>query len=152
MPTKVTLPVEFAEDVKAYWQSSKVGADTWLERAKQQIHAIGGRILSEVYGSDVTGKAAYLLAFELGEDKYKVVWPVLPARGGNAHAARVQAATMLFHDVKGRCVAAKVMGVRGAFLPFLLLPNGQTAGEASSQGLLDMFPQLPSLSSGKGGV
>jgi hypothetical protein len=48
-----------------------------------------------------------MLEFDLGGERYKVVWPVLPTKTGKDRAARVQAATALYHDVKARCVTLK---------------------------------------------
>ena len=129
-----------AEDLN-YWQTSKSSPDTWIDRTKQQIEGISGKVLAEGYGSS-DGRAAYMLAFQLGEEQFKIVWPVLPSRTGKQRAARVQAATMLYRDVKARCVSAQVLGTRNAFFAFLMLPNGQTISQVNTGGLLDALPQL----------
>lgn len=136
----------YAEDMN-YWKSSQSSPDTWIERAKKQIAALpSGKVTGEAFGSS-NGSGAYVLAFEIGADRFKVIWPVLPSRTKNEKAAKVQAATLLFHDVKYRCVIAKVFGVRTAFFNFLLLPDGRTAGEVASP---ELFEQLPRLLSAPG--
>lgn len=129
-----------AEDLN-YWQTSKSSPDTWIDRTKQQIETIGGKVLAEGYGSS-DGRAAYMLAFQLAEEQFKIVWPVLPSRTGNQRAARVQAATMLYRDVKARCVSAQVLGTRNAFFAFLMLPDGQTISQVNTERLLNALPQL----------
>lgn len=130
----------YAEDLN-YWQTSKSSPDTWVDRAKRQIEGIGGTVLAEGYGKQAES-AAYMLAFELGEEQFKIVWPVLPSRTNKHRAARVQAATMLYRDVKARCVSAQVLGTHAAFFAFLMLPNGQTMSQVDVNTLLDVVPQL----------
>jgi hypothetical protein len=136
--------VVYAEDVP-YWKTSQSSADAWLDKTKREITDINGKILAEAFGVDATGKSAFMLAFGIGADQFKLVWPVLPSKTGNSKAAKVQAATMLYHDVKAKVVTAKVMGIRAAFFNYLMLPNGQTASEASSQDFLSLVPQMMSI-------
>lgn len=92
--------------------------DTWTERAIKQIEKLGGKVLTEAFGSEpATGRSAFMIGFEINNDKFKLAWPVLPTKtaGGNERAARIQAATMLYHDVKARCITATVLGSRKAF-------------------------------------
>jgi hypothetical protein len=98
--------------------------------------------LAEGFGSDNSGRAAYMLAFKFSDEHFKAVWPVLPTKGGNERAARIQAVTMLYHDVKARAVAAKVLGIRAAFFSYLLLPDGRTAAEVATPELVDAMPKL----------
>jgi len=120
-----------AEEVN-YWKTSKSSPDAWIDRAKRQIEQLGGVVLAEGFGSEsTTGRSAFMLAFGIGGDRFKITWPVLPSKGGNERAARVQAATMLYHDVKARCISATVLGSRAAFFSFLLLPDGRTTAEIS---------------------
>ena len=142
----------YAEDVN-YWKTSKSSPDTWIDRTKRQIEHLSGQVLMEGFGSEpITGRAAFMLAFEIGGDKFKAVWPVLPSKSGNEKAARIQAATMLYHDVKAKCISAAVLGVRAAFLSFLLLPDGRTTAEMSTpelaQAIPEMFASAPQLSTG----
>lgn len=140
----------YAEDVN-YWQSSQSQPDTWIDRAKREISSVGGKVAAEAFGATADGRAAFMLAFMLGGDSYRIEWPVLPSRTGKDKAAKVQAATMLYHDVKHKCVMAKIRGVRAAFLEYLMLPDGSTAGHAASN--VDSFfatlSSVPRLGSGK---
>lgn len=129
----------YAEEVN-YWQTSRSSADQWIEKAKAEIRGVKGQIIGEAFGADASGKAAFMLHFRLGEDQFKIIFPVLPSKTGKTSAAKIQAATILYHDVKAKCVLAKVLGLRTAFLPFLLLPDGRTASQASNQELV--IPQI----------
>lgn len=136
--------VVYAEDVN-YWRTGVSSPDTWLAKAKAEIKTAGGKSGIELFGNDGAGRAMYVLEFDLGGERYRAKWPVLPSRApgaANERAQRIQAATMLYHDIKAKCVAAKVLGARAAFLPFLLLPDGRTAGEASAPELAQRFPKL----------
>jgi len=44
---------------------------------------------------------------------------------------------MLYHDVKGKCVSATVLGAKPAFFSYLLLPDGRTAIEATMKELTE---------------
>jgi len=138
----------YAEDLN-YWKSGTSSPDTWITKVKAELRAAGGRIITEFFGADDSGRAGFALEFELhspnGKDRYKCQWPVLPCRVAsttNERAARIQAATALYHDVKARCVAAKVLGIRAAFLTFLVLPDGRTAAQAAAPELVERFPRL----------
>ena len=132
----------YAEDVN-YWKTGKSSPDAWMDKTRRQIKHLSGQVLMEGFGSEpVTGRAAFMLAFEIGGDKFKAIWPVLSSKGGNEKAARVQAATMLYHDVKARCISAAVLGTRAAFFSFLLLPDGRTAAEVSTPELMQVIPEL----------
>ena len=133
----------YAEDVGHYWQTSKTSPDVWLERAVNQILKIGGTVLAEAFGREpASGSAAFMLAFEIEGDKFKIVWPVLPSKTGNERAAKIQAATMLYRDVKAKTISARVLGARAAFFSYLLLPDGRTATEVSTPELLEAMPKL----------
>ena len=138
----------YAESVP-YWKTSQSSPDTWIERTKREIQSIKGTIESEVFGSDVAGRAAFMLVFVLGTERYKLMWPVLPSKEGNTKAAKVQAATALYHDVKARVVSAKFLGVRSAFFGYMMLPNGKTATETTNAEFLEIVPPVILLGSGK---
>lgn len=131
----------YAEDVN-YWKSGTSSPDTWIDRARKEIEGADGKVLNEAFGRDGTGRAAYLLEFAFGTERYRAVWPVLPSRAGNERAAKIQAATMLYHDVKVRCVSAKVLGVRAAFFSYLLLDDGRTAAQMATPELTQHYPKL----------
>lgn len=83
-----------------------------------------------------------MLEFEFGKDRFRAVWPVLPSKTKNERAARIQAATMLYHDVKAKCVAAKVHGVRAAFFQYAVLPDGRTAAQVAMPDLVNLYPKM----------
>jgi hypothetical protein len=106
----------YAEEVN-YWKTSKSSPDAWMERTRRQIEKLGGTVLAEGSGSEPgLGRAAYMLAFEIEGEHYRVVWPVLPSKTGDEKAARRQAATLLYHDLKAKAISAAVLGARAAFL------------------------------------
>jgi hypothetical protein len=141
-------PPPYAEDVN-YWRTGQSSPDTWLDHAKAEIAGAGGTVTGEAYVAEAaSGRQAYMLAFMLDGERYKVQWPVLPTKSGNERTARIQAATMLYHDVKARCVSAKVLGARTAFLGYLMLPDDRTAAEVATPALASSLPPL--LTAGKG--
>lgn len=137
----MTLP--FAEKVN-YWKTGGSGADRWMERAKREIEKAEGRIISEGFGRDGnTQRAAFFLAFEVGPERFKILWPVLPTKSGKPAdelAARRQAATLLYHDVKARCISSRVLGARVAFFSYWCLPDGRAAAEVAAPELLEAIP------------
>lgn len=130
-----------AEDVN-YWKTGTSAPDTWIDRSKSEIRAAGGSVISEAYGSDAAGRAAYLLEFSFSGERFRAVWPVLPSKTKNERAARIQAATMLYHDVKAKCVSAKVHGAHAAFFQYAVLPDGRTAAELAAPELAARYPRL----------
>jgi hypothetical protein len=132
----------FAEDVN-YWQTSRMGSDAWLDKAKKEIQRAGGQVVGSASVTDeVTGRAGFMLAFQIGEDRFKLSWPVLKPRRGSTVAARIQAATALYHEVKSACVKAKFLGTRHAFLAFLVLPDGRVAAEVGGMELVEALPRM----------
>lgn len=138
----------YAEDMP-YWKTGASAPDTWIDRAQVAILQAGGRAISNAYGRDGSGRAAFMLTFELAGEQYRIVWPVLPLRArsektikASERSARIQAATMLYHDTKARCLAARVLGARVAFFSFLLLPDGRTAGELAAPELAAHYPRM----------
>ena len=137
------MGLPFAEDIKHYWQTSQTSPDSWMKKTKDLIEKMGGIVLADAYGNDlVTGKAAFMLTFEIEGDNFKILWPVLPSRGKNDHAARIQAVTLLHHDVKAKCMKAAVFGARAAFFSYCMLPDGRTAVEASVPELAKGVPAM----------
>ena len=130
------------EDVN-YWQTSKSSPDSWMEKTKRLILGLGGKVLMEGFGSEpMSGRSAFMLAFEIKGDHFKIVWPVLPSRGRNEGAARIQAATLIYHDTKAKCLSAVVLGARAAFFSYWMLPDGRTAVEASVPELAKGIPAI----------
>ncbi len=130
-----------AEDLGHYWKTGVTSPDTWIEMAKKLIREVGGEITAEGFGS-VGDQAAYMLVFRIKADKFKVVFPVLYSRAGNTIAAKRQAATMLYHDIKAKCMVANVLGVKAAFFNYLMLPDGRTTSELATPELGQAFPPL----------
>lgn len=136
---KIDLP--YAEDVSHYWQTSQSSPDVWMDRAKRIIQDLGGEIIADAYGSS-SGRAAFMLAFKIKGQNYKVVWPVLPSLSGKEGAAKRQAATMLYHDVKAKAMTASVLGVEVAFFSYMMLPDGRVSSELAKPELAEAFPKL----------
>lgn len=44
--------IVYAEEVN-YWKTGQSSPDTWIDRAKGEIIATGGKVLSEAYGSEM---------------------------------------------------------------------------------------------------
>lgn len=136
---------DFAQDLP-YWQTSKRPPDYWLDKAKAEIDRAGGEVLAEGFGSQGC-EAAYFLRFQIGDDTFRIVWPVAEGKyldDGSSRsfllAARRQAATMLFHDVKAACVKARVLGARTAFFAHLELEDGSLANQAAPESLPLLLP------------
>ena len=139
----MTLP--FAEKLN-YWKTSSSSPDIWIERASKQIEKLGGIVYGHAFGKmPETGSSAYMLTFEIEGERYRIVWPVLPTKSKAKDvdkAAKRQAATFLYHDVKARCLSATVLGSRAAFFSYLLLPDGGTAAEHSIEQIDGFLPKL----------
>jgi hypothetical protein len=133
------MDLPYAEDVKHYWQTSTTSPDVWVVRARKLIEELAGTVLAEGFG-EAGGHGAYMLAFQLKSDKFKVIWPVLPTYSGKFQAAKRQAATMLYHDIKAKAMAASVLGTKTAFFSYLMLTDGRTASELTTPELIDSFP------------
>lgn len=138
----------YAEDVN-FWKSGKSAPDHWLDRTKTQIVALGGKVAAEGFGSGEDGRSAYMLAFRIKGDTFKIVWPVLPTRrSGEERAARIQAATMLYHYVKATCLYAIIVGARTAFFAHYMLPDGRTAAQVVPNELASLTPSMLMLTQG----
>jgi len=130
-------------DTLNYWKTSNTSPDIWIERARRQIEKLGGIVISEAFGRDFSGRSAYMLTFEINNDTFRIVWPVLPVKNPREErAARIQAATMLYHDVKARSLASLVLGARTAFFAYFLLPNGRQAAEVAAPELGRLIPKM----------
>lgn len=137
------MELPYAEDIGHYWMTSRSSPEEWLGKAKKLIEEIGGDIIAEGFGS-AQGRSAYMLAFRINDDDYKVVFPVLPSRAGQELGARRQAATLLYHDIKAKCMTAAVLGNKAAFFSYLMMSDGRVASEYSTPELAEAFPlQLP---------
>jgi len=134
----------------AYWKTSHVDPGSWIEKASEQIQKAGGQVLGHMFGTEYAlGRAAYLLDFTVEGERFKVVWPVLPSKREDELAARRQAATLLFHDVKARCLSARVLGLRRAFFSYMLLSDGRAAADHVEEELIRVLPAFPGTPSAK---
>ncbi len=129
----------YAEDVGHYWMTGSSSPDTWIDKAKRQIEEIGGEILAEGFGAS-QGRSAYMVGFRIEGEQFKVIFPVLPSKTGREGAAKRQAATMLYHDIKAKCMVASVLGSKAAFFSYLMLSDGRIAAELSEPELNNSFP------------
>ena len=134
----------YAETVN-YWQTSKKKSpDQWMELTCNLISELGGKVIAEGFGREPnTGRSAYMLAFWIGGDEFKIVWPVLPTQTQkDERSARIQAVTFLYHDCKAKVLKSTIFGARAAFFEYLMLPGGFTAAEATSEILMKAMPEL----------
>lgn len=133
----------YAEDIKHYWRTGTSSPDAWLDRTKREITDADGVVLRSAY-ADEHGIAAYLIEFRFIPlpDVYRIVWPVLESRTGNERAARIQATTFLYHEVKSRCMGAKVLGARAAFFSYVVTPDGRTAAQLTTPELSERWPKM----------
>jgi hypothetical protein len=135
------MNLPYAEDVKHYWKTSTSSPDTWLNKTADLIKKSGGKILSEAFGTAM-GRGAFMLVFEKNAEQFKIVWPVLPSKSRDEMAARRQAATLMFYDVKAKLMTACVLGTKTAFFQYYVLPDGRTTGEVALPELVNAFPAL----------
>ena len=125
----------------SYWKTGKASPDEWLRKAARHVEDAGGEITERAIAMQY-GREVVLLGFELDGDAFRLVWPVLEHESGDNQAAVRQAATMLYHDVKARCLAARVKGARWAFHAELMLPDGRMAGALTDPELMKRLPAM----------
>lgn len=130
----------YAEDIN-FWKTGRSPADTWIDKTKKQIENLGGKVEREAFGV-ADGKAAFMIVFSINEDHFKVVWPVLRSYKGDDKAAKIQAATALYHYTKSVCLYAVVVGHRQAFFSHLLVEDGRMVSQLSTQELLAKMPKF----------
>ena len=124
------MDLPFSDEVN-YWKTSRTAADAWVGKSISLLRKLGATDIAEAFGSR-NGNAAFILAFAIDGESFRIAWPVLPNRKpGEEAAARVQAATLLYHDCKAKALSAAILGPRTAFIGALLLPGGHTVAEAS---------------------
>jgi len=133
------MELPFGEDIGHYWQTSQRSPENWIDLTCKLIESLGGTVLTEGFGR-TEDRAAFMLSFSFGEDKFKVVWPVLPSRTEKAAAARRQAATLLYHDIKAKAMTASVLGTKLAFFSYMMLSDGRVTTELANPELSDAFP------------
>jgi len=130
----------YAETIN-YWKTSKSSPDEWIRRTCGVIEKHNGRIKIHAFGKDNEGNEAFMIQFILADTEFKAIWPILPTKyKEDKLAARRQAATLLYHDIKAKCLESTVKGAKVAFFEYLLLPDGRTAPEATLPELLQGIP------------
>lgn len=125
-----------------YWKTSKTSPDSWIDKAIREIEKVGGEITAYYFAHTPEFGAAYRLDFTFEIDNFRAIWPVLPSKNDDNKAAKIQAATMLYHDIKGRMIAVKVFGFRYAFLNFYILPNGKPLSALGNDEIQDHIIKL----------
>lgn len=124
-----------------YWKTGRSSPDQWLDKAKVQVEAAGGEVTETALAMQY-GRTVVLLGFAMDGDNFRLVWPVLEHEPCDNQAAVRQAATMLYHDVKARCVAVRVKGARWAFHAELVLPDGRLSGDLTDGEMLKLLPPM----------
>ncbi len=136
--TEHQLP--YAEDVN-YWKTSKSSSESWIDKALRQIEEVGGEVTHHAFGIQYS-RGSIMIIFTLDGDEYRVLYPVLQSKyTGGEPAARRQAATMLYHDIKAKCMLVKIFGARFAFCQYLVL-DGQPIGQQIAAGCFKGLPRL----------
>lgn len=130
------MKLPFANELN-YWKTSRSPAGSWLDKSEAMITSHGGTVHLSAKGNH-GGYSAYCIEFAFGDDVFKAIWPVLPAQNDNDKpAAERQAATMLYHDIKARCMKIAIFSPRGAFFDMLKLPDGRLAGHLGTPELVE---------------
>jgi hypothetical protein len=137
------MPDLYAEQLP-YWKSGQESIDTIQAKIHTEIQRAGG-VVSQYGDLTDSGRTMFFVTFTLQGDQYRIAYPVLKSRSKNQTAAvltacRRQAVTMMYHDVKSRCVSVRVLGARTAFGGFRLMPDGRTDGQTSTPELLALLP------------
>lgn len=112
----------YAEDVN-YWKTGQTASDKKLDSAAKLIEDVGGEIHMKMVGM-MYGRSAVILGFALDGVPHQIAWPVLETRHGekDTRAARLQAATFVYHDVKAKVVSYQVLGA-AAFADIRLIES-----------------------------
>ena len=129
-----------------YWKTSNSAPETWVRKACAEIERADGVIEMCLPSAQQHGRIAHVIQFVLDEEEFRLMWPVAEHDPDDQLAALRQAATMLYHDVKSRCLKARVFGARWAFQAELLLPDGRTAGQLSTPELVEALPPVALIS------
>ena len=134
------MKLPYAEDIN-YWKTSKSSPDSWIEKSVKQIETLKGKVLTHAFGQDpVSGNSAYMIMFEIGINTFKIIQPVLPTYHGEDAAARRQATTLLYHEVKSRCLRSAITGPQEAFFQYMILPDGRMTSQASIPEIVTGLP------------
>ncbi len=133
----------YADDLP-YWRTSQKSPEAWIALAGTEIERADGEVLFHGFARHPDSGAWYwLLRFTMGDDTFKIEWPVLAVwreTKSSAQDAKRQAATMLYRDVKAMCVKARALGARTAFFAHVEVDGGRTASQLGSRELVSAFP------------
>ena len=128
------MSLPYAQDVN-YWKTGRSDSMAVLQKAADQLAEVNGTIETQVFGMH-NGQEAIIFGFKIDGTAYRINWPVLPSKRPDEddHIDRHrQAAAFVFHDVKARCMTAKVLGARRAFVGYLVdRKTGQTVAELAN--------------------
>ena len=124
-----------------YWKTSQSSPDRWCEKTAAIISKLGGTDIGQMFAT-MNGRGTFVLSFRFGGRLYRVIWPIMRHRDGEERAARIQAATLMYHDCKSKAVSAAALGVDIAFAGQRVLANDKTVAECSADYLLEHSTQL----------
>lgn len=139
------MKLPFAEEIN-YYKTSEASPGSWLEKTEILIEKLGGHVSMVGKGRDEDGRTAFAMEFSFPPDRFRAIYPVLPSKwedptSVDLRAAERQAATLLFHDVKARCLRSKIFGPRSAFFEFLLLSDGRSVAHLANEELIEYTPK-----------
>lgn len=116
-------------DELSYWKTSTTSPDNWISKTKRIIEDNGGSVVSDLQGT-INGRTAFMINFVFNGESYRITFPTMPTRKpADQPAAKIQAATLIYHEVKSRIMASLVLGKRVAFFQYYVLPSGKTPAE-----------------------
>ena len=119
-------------DELPYWKTSNSSAESWVSKTIAILAKFGAKEISEGFAAS-GAFSSYVILFRFGAEQFRIVWPVMKYRNPeDQKSARVQAATLMYHDCKSRAVTAKALGVRTAFIGQLLLADNKTVQESAT--------------------
>lgn len=129
----------YAEDVDCWRTGKSRTVSAWLDLAESQLMQHGAKNVLKSTGTNETGATTFMFAFELNDQKYNLVWPTLPTRSHSEsaeRAARIQAVTSLYHEVKNCCVVGNRYGKGTGFFAYQMLPDGRTVRQLAAPELV----------------
>lgn len=129
-----------AEEVDHYYKTSTRSPETWFEMCRNLITKKGGKIIRWANADD-SGKEVFIIQFSYGQTQYRMHWNVLPTRG-SAIAARRQAVTALYHDIKAALVRAEWFGFDKAFVAWREIGDGRTMSDVTKEEIGSALPKL----------
>jgi len=120
----------YAEDVN-YWKTSRSDPDSWIEKTVRLITEKGG-VVHHYGAATINGSSAFQIEFSIDSDTFRIKWPALKTQTGETRATKVQAATMMYHDVKAKLMNSLIFGAKAGFIQYLLV-DGETVSERQNQ-------------------